>query len=101
TITFNNPLAQRVELGYGVYALPYPNAAPIFDSTPSTQAKVGESYRYEAHAIDRDGLIAAYVLLSGPEGMSVDFATGVVTWEPQAGASAQAQAVLRAYDARG
>ena len=101
TVTIQNQLNQRADFGYGIYALPYPNTAPVLDSVPETVARVGEAYRYDAHATDADGAVTAYILLSAPAGMQIDSTTGVVTWLPQAGTPAQASAVVRAYDARG
>ena len=43
TITFSNPGEQRASVGHGIYALPYPNTAPVFDTPPLTQAALGRS----------------------------------------------------------
>jgi hypothetical protein len=99
TIVIENPLLQRASLGHGIYALPYPNAAPIFSSTPVTAAEVGQPYQYDANATDPDGSFVAYIVVSGPEGMSVDGA-GLLSWLPAAGTPSQVHVSLRAYDAR-
>src|SRR5205823_1382536 len=101
TITVRNPLLQRADFGHSVYALPYPNARPIFDSTPDTVASAGQAYRYEAHATDPDGVAIAYLLMQGPDGMMVDPSSGVVAWSPNPASPDEASVTLRAYDSRG
>ncbi|MFN6997022.1 MAG: putative Ig domain-containing protein, partial [Aquincola tertiaricarbonis] len=101
TVTLNNPLGQHVEMGSGVYALPYPNQAPVFSSVPPQQAQAGTAWQYAAQAADADGAVVTYVLLQGPEGLSLDAQTGVLRWTPTADSLAQTPVVLRAYDTRG
>ncbi len=101
TITLGNPQGQRADLGTGIYALPYPNAAPLITSQPVTAARVGEPYRYELGAVDPDGVGLRYLLLSGPDNMALDAISGVLTWLPPQDTPATATVVLRAYDARG
>ena len=59
-----------------------PNSqAPRINSTPPTKATVGVPFNYTVTA---DGLTPiVYALSTGPEGMSVDPETGVVTWTPE------------------
>ena len=59
-----------------------PNSqAPQITSTPPTTATVGVPFNY---AVTADGLTPiVYALSTGPEGMSVDVETGVLTWTPQ------------------
>jgi subtilase family serine protease len=101
TITVRNPLLQRANIGHSVYALPYANERPAFDSTPQTAAVAGEPYRYEAHATDPDGVAIAYLLMQGPQGMTIDPSSGVVAWSPTSDSPDQASVTLRAYDSRG
>ncbi len=55
--------------------------APRISSTPPTMTTVGVPFNYTVTA---DGLTPiVYALSTGPEGMSVDPGTGVVTWTPQ------------------
>lgn len=55
--------------------------APDITSTPPTSATVAVPFEYTVTA---DGLAPiVYALASGPEGMSLDAETGVVTWTPQ------------------
>src|SRR5262249_29884405 len=80
---------------------PYPNAAPAFDSQPIETATVGQPYRYQAAAHDPDGTIVSYVLHTGPKGLVVDPASGLVRWTPDVASPALATIVLQVYDARG
>jgi NADPH:quinone reductase-like Zn-dependent oxidoreductase len=101
TLVIENPAFQRADIGHALYALPYPNTVPVFDSAAVTAAAAGTPYRYQAHATDPDGVAIAYLLVDGPDGMSVDAATGLVTWAPTADADDTARVLLRAYDTRG
>src|SRR5262249_4532117 len=58
-------------------------------------------YRYQARAHDPDGVSLSFVLYSGPKGMVVDAATGLVSWSPMASSPASAPVILQVYDARG
>ena len=67
TVTILNPQQQRADFGHGIYALPYPNATPVFDSTAVTGATAGQPYLYQAHATDPDGVVITYLLVRGPD----------------------------------
>ncbi len=54
-------------------------ADPIPDPQYATE---GIEYTYTIPALDDDGDVLAYTLLTGPTGFAVDSATGVVTWTP-------------------
>ncbi|RME52676.1 MAG: lamin tail domain-containing protein [Deltaproteobacteria bacterium] len=57
---------------------------PVITSTPPTEAFVGEEYTYQAEATGADPIV--WTLLDGPEGMTIDANTGLVTFLPvQAG----------------
>ncbi|WP_224370965.1 PQQ-dependent sugar dehydrogenase [Hyalangium versicolor] len=54
--------------------------APVFTSLPEMRAVAGVPYRYDA---DTQALpVASYALEDGPEGMTVNADTGVVSWTP-------------------
>ncbi len=61
-----------------------PNLAPEITSTPSTSIVLGESYQYQATATDPEGDDITYALITGPAGMQIDQATGLLTWTPAA-----------------
>jgi hypothetical protein len=73
--------------------LPYPNSVPVFDSQPVVAAAAGEPYRYQARATDPDGVAPSYLLLTGPEGMTLNPATGAISWPPDADSPDRADVV--------
>ncbi|MAE66325.1 MAG: hypothetical protein CMJ18_18805, partial [Phycisphaeraceae bacterium] len=104
TVTLTDPDGQRVAVEHTVWARPFPNPPPQFTSEPVTEALAdGPEYQYQATATDPDGADAAiaFLLLRGPEGMTIDPATGLVRWAPTAADPSEAQVVVRAYDGRG
>ncbi len=101
TIVVENPDARRVAFDAGVAALPTVNEPPIFDSVPLTEAAAGTLYTYQARAHDPDGAGVSFLLIDGPEGMTVDPETGLVTWLPTSQNAAQNAVLLHAYDRRG
>lgn len=58
------------------------NSVPYFISTPVTTGAVGNSYSYDANAVDADNDPLAYSLTTSPTGMTVNPATGVISWVP-------------------
>ncbi len=101
TLTFANPEGKRLDFQPSIFTLPYINAAPVFTSEPVTSAKVGETYNYQAIAVDPDGITVNYLLYSGPEGLTVDSATGLITWQPTPVSPVREDITFIAYDSRG
>ena len=66
----------------GCSFLPYGNTAPTLDSTPPTTTKVEYLYTYDVNANDLEDDTLTYSLLTFPEGMTIDFSTGTITWTP-------------------
>jgi hypothetical protein len=58
------------------------NQAPTINSIPITSTLIGELYTYDVEATDGDGDTLTYSLTSNPGGMTIDSATGVITWTP-------------------
>ena len=101
TITVYNPDALRVEFTPGIYALPYPNLAPIITSAPVLTAYSSQSYNYQVAANDPDGAVLGYLLYDAPQGMSVDQNTGLITWSPTQQSPVSTDVTLQVYDLRG
>lgn len=59
------------------------NIDPQITSAASNSAKVNELYTYSVEATDENsGDVLTYSLEQFPEGMSIDAATGIITWIP-------------------
>jgi len=87
----DHPVTLRVEdpdglfdtQSYTISVAEPPNRAPSFTSTPITSATSTLNYSYQATATDPDGDALAFTLVSGPAGLTVDTATGLVSWTPE------------------
>ena len=64
---------------YESYAMTVPNAPPLLLSQPPAQFEARE-YRYQVEARDPDGDPLVYRLEQAPAGMTINPATGMVTW---------------------
>jgi len=58
------------------------NDAPTITSTAVTTATVGLTYTYNVDATDADGDTLTFSLTTFPSGMTINSATGVITWTP-------------------
>jgi len=63
-------------------AKPETNQAPTITSTPVTEAVFGQPYVYNFAVADPDHDAIEYRLNYAPKGMSIQSATGVITWTP-------------------
>src|SRR5207253_6273461 len=91
----------HVRFTYDLVVLGQLNRPPVFTSQPNTEAIPGVPYVYGATAADPDGDPLTFSLLSGPNGMVVDAATGKVTWSPQQADLGTHPLDLRVDDGRG
>ncbi|MBE0644674.1 MAG: putative Ig domain-containing protein [Bacteroidetes bacterium] len=73
--------------------------APTIISLPKTTARVGQLYTYEAQAYGEPA--PTYTLATAPAGMSIDAATGRVTWTPAAGQEGMQNVTLVASNQSG
>lgn len=74
---------------------------PTITSTPPTTAAPGSLYSYAVKATDPDGDVISFSLTLAPAGMTIDAATGVISWMPgsaQIGANA---VTVRVTDSHG
>jgi len=63
---------------------PTPNNPPTITSTSITTATVGQNYTYDVEATDPDGDTLTYFLTTSPAGMTINVATGFISWNPTA-----------------
>lgn len=77
-----HPGSRGVSGGFFVFA-PAFNHPPRIQSEPSTEATAGSPYEYDLDAIDLDvDDVLTYSVGFGPEGMTIDAETGVVSFTP-------------------
>ena len=101
TVSILNPQGQKIDLLQSIYTLPVENLAPSFLSDAITIATMDATYQYQAEAEDSDGVVLSYLLYQGPEGMTVDSTSGLVSWSPEPGTATDVGVILRVYDSRG
>ena len=75
------------------------NRPPVITSFPNFSVATGATYSYTVTATDPDSDAIKYFLTTKPTGMSIDEATGVISWTPTA--AVIANVVVEARDARG
>ena len=79
------------------------NAAPVITSLAPTTATAGEMYAYQATAMDAAGPADPLLwrLTRAPSGMTIDAATGVVTWSPTVASTTRHRIDMRVTDGDG
>lgn len=77
------------------------NRPPVITTAPVTQARAAAPYVYDVNASDPDGDTLAWSLAFGPEGMTIDGSTGVISWTPTAAQAGLRTALVQVVDGRG
>lgn len=78
------------------------NQAPTFTSVlDHSQPQVGKAFQYQAKAIDADGDVLTYELVSGPSGVTLDSQTGLLNWTPISSELGNRTIQLKALDGQG
>lgn len=57
------------------------NAPPLIATEPKTRIGAGETFSYQANALDNDRDTLRYSLINAPAGATIDPTTGQVTWD--------------------
>ncbi|MFN0055355.1 MAG: Ig-like domain-containing protein [Planctomycetales bacterium] len=99
TIAFHD--VKHRQFTYDLKVLGQLNRAPSITSQPVTEALTGFPYVYQATATDADNDLLTFTLLTGPAGMAVDPASGLVTWTPQPGDLGNQDLLLEVTDGHG
>jgi RHS repeat-associated protein len=60
------------------------NATPLIATEPNTRIGAGETFAYQATALDNDRDTLRYSLINAPAGATIDPTTGKVTWDARA-----------------
>ncbi|TDT38605.1 hypothetical protein DES49_2588 [Halospina denitrificans] len=74
---------------------------PEIDSEPEALAEVGGAYEYQVQAAGGTDDTFSYQVLNGPEGLSVDPETGLISWEPGESQMGVHQVVVEVTDQDG
>jgi hypothetical protein len=77
------------------------NRAPVITSSAVLGAQAAQPYVYDVDATDPDGDVLAYALAFGPDGMTIDAATGAISWTPTAQQAGVRSALVQVDDGRG
>jgi RHS repeat-associated protein len=79
-----------------------PNGPPTFISSPIEHGAGNVAYVYAVQAADPDaGDILTFSLPTAPAGMTIDPATGLITWTPTAGQAGTHDVVVKVRDVHG
>ena len=77
------------------------NTVPVITSSPVTTAAVGIIYTYNVDATDANSDALTYSLTTAPSGMTINAATGVISWTPTNSQGGSHDIVVRVQDTRG
>ena len=99
TVSFYNP--ERIQFTYDLVFLGRLNEAPAITTVPDVEAIAGRSYTYDVDATDPNNDPLTFSLLSGPEGATIDPASGQIDWQPTAADIGSQSVVVEASDGRG
>ena len=58
------------------------NLPPTIISSPVVDAQEGQLYTYDVEADDPEGTVLTFYLDQAPDGMTIDAASGLITWTP-------------------
>jgi hypothetical protein len=77
------------------------NRPPRITSTPPLQTTVGQLYTYDVKATDPDNDTLVYDLLIAPSGMTIDAASGRISWNPAADHNGETTVAVQVRDELG
>nr|MBP9902674.1 putative Ig domain-containing protein [Verrucomicrobiota bacterium] len=86
---------------WSVTIVPFQNLPPQFTSAPVQTASPGTNYSYDADATDPNNDSITYALTQKPAGMSINAASGLISWNPTAGQLGGNPVSVTATDSRG
>jgi hypothetical protein len=104
-VTDDTARTDEAAFAINVFVLPAQaaeNAPPVLTVPGNQSLPVGAPIAVQASATDPDaGDTLTFRLVNGPAGMSIDAATGALTWTPQADQARTADVVIEVADAAG
>ncbi|MDR0274777.1 MAG: putative Ig domain-containing protein, partial [Burkholderiaceae bacterium] len=90
-------VTQAYAIGVGITA----NRPPLINSTPAVTATAGATYKYQVSATDPDGDVLSYAVSTAAPDITIDAATGLVSWPVPAGVTGQAELMVMVTDGKG
>ncbi len=99
SISFLNP--NRTQFHYDLVFLSQVNQPPAIQTLPKIDAHPGKTYIYDVNATDPDADSLSYSLATSPAGMTIDAATGIISWQPKVSDLGTATVTLEVADGRG
>ena len=99
TISFFVP--DRAQFTYDLVFFAGVNQPPRITTVPDVEALSGQPYIYDVDATDPDDDTLTFVLVTAPEGMVVDAATGRITWNPTTADQGTQTVTVQVDDGRG
>ncbi len=85
TITFTANDGELEDSDFATFAVTPVNDAPVITSEPETEATEDVEYAYDPTAEDVEDDNLTWTLRVGPDGMTIDAASGAVRWTPPEG----------------
>jgi streptogramin lyase len=101
TLAFRFQVPAETRFGYDLRFFGLLNRPPAFTTVPVVDAVVGRTYAHDSDAVDPDREAVRYALATAPGGMSIDEATGLLSWTPTEADLGSHPVVVRATDPRG
>ncbi|MGM0485754.1 MAG: putative Ig domain-containing protein [Planctomycetota bacterium] len=101
TVTIGEFGRRRIDFEAGVFAQSAPNQAPVFAATALQPAFADNPYQMTVSAADPDGPSVEFVLLTGPDGLTLDSTTGQLEWLPTSNSPASSEVAIKAFDQLG
>jgi hypothetical protein len=98
SLVFSNP--QRVQFTYDLVVLAQLNRAPVINTQPNLELIGTQPYSYDVDATDPDGDALTYKLVVAPSGMTINPTSGLISWNPAAGARGNYAVMVEANDGR-
>ena len=78
------------------------NDSPVIKSKPVTTTRVWGTYNYQVKAVDPDPEdTLTYSLVTRPEGMTIDSASGLIEWKPTGSQSGDYDVEVKVHDSAG
>lgn len=74
------------------------NSSPVIESDPVTTAKEETVYNYDVEATDPNGDTLSYSLTVFPTGMTINSATGIISWTPTESQIGENEVVVEVSD---